>query len=252
MKRSDLAWLPNLMTAFNVFLGFWAILMTVQGNHLTACWLIIIASISDGLDGKLARFVHSSSEMGIEMDSLADVVSFGVAPGVLLYWTAFQEYGFAGIVLASVPLLFGMIRLARYNATAATTGEKKAFFEGLPIPMQADAIAAFILFNHALWGQMKLELVLVPMTLVLAFLMVSHLPYDALPRLSFRDMPRHPVKAAFILGFILLLAVKPAIVFFPLMVAYLLRGVLMGLLGLAPEEEAVDEEDLESNFEVKP
>jgi CDP-diacylglycerol--serine O-phosphatidyltransferase len=242
-------WLPNLLTGMNLFFGFWAIIQLVEGNYLTACWFIMIASICDGLDGKLARFIKSSSELGVEMDSLCDAISFGLAPSVLLWVTSFHKFGFLGVLLSSFPLVFGVIRLARFNLTASV-GEKNPFFQGLPIPMQAVTLATFILFSHTLWGEVPPEILLIPLTLFLAFLMISHIPYDAMPRLSIRDTLHKPFRLLIILGLISLIALKPSLVFFPLMCLYLLRGITIAMFRLAPVE-AEDELDSEE-IEFKP
>jgi CDP-diacylglycerol---serine O-phosphatidyltransferase len=246
MKRHEMFWLPNLMTGMNLFFGFWAIIMMIEGHYLTACWFIMIATICDGLDGKLARMIKTSSEFGVEMDSLCDVVSFGLAPSVLLWVTSFHKFGFLGVVLSALPLIFGMIRLARYNLTAAT-GEKKPFYQGLPIPMQANTLAAFIIFNHAVWGEIQLELLLIPLTFFLAFLMVSHVPYEAMPRLGLHDAWHKPWKLIIILALIAIIAKWPRQAFFPIISLYVLRGLVIGIFGLTPAEE---EEELERE-EVK-
>ncbi len=242
MKRNDLAWLPNLLTGINLFLGFWAIVLIFEGNFLSACWLVIVASIFDALDGRLARFTRSSSEIGIELDSLSDAVSFGVVPGFLLYTTYFHVFGFPGVVLASFPLLFGIIRLARYNLSASV-GVKKTFFEGLPIPMQANVIASFILFNYSIWGNFHLEMLLIPMTLLLAFFMVSRIPFEGIPRLSAREISGHPVKLILIALVILLIALNPQRTFFPLVVLYIMRNLFLWLFGAARDEELETELD---------
>lgn len=242
MKRNDLSWLPNLLTGFNLFLGFWAVILIFEGNILSACWLVIVASIFDALDGKLARFTRSSTEIGIELDSLSDAVSFGAVPGILLYAVYFHTFGFAGVVLASFPLLFGVIRLARYNLSASVS-VKKTYFEGLPIPMQANTIASFILFNHSIWGDLHLELILIPMTLLLAFFMVSHIPFEGIPRFGAREISDHPVKLIIIAVVILLISLNPQRTFFPLIVMYILRNLFLWLFVAAKDEE------LETAFE---
>jgi len=234
-------WLPSLLTGLNLFFGFWAIVQAIEGHFLTACWFIVIASICDGLDGKLARLMNKSSEMGVELDSLADTVSFGVAPGVLLYLTSFHKLAFMGIFLASLPLLFGVIRLARFNLSA-TIGEKKAFYVGLPIPIQANAIATFIIFNYAFWGDLQLEPLLIPLTIALAILMVSHIPYEGMPRFSIKETLKSPLRVIFILLAISLIALKPPLAFFPLISLYILRGLVLAIFGVTPAEEELDSE----------
>lgn len=239
MRRAEWIWAAHLLTACNLFLGFWAIVQVVEGNYTTACWLIVIASICDGLDGKLARFAKGASEIGTELDSLVDIVSFGAAPSILLYFTSFHKLGFAGIILSSLPLFFGVVRLARFNINAAS--EDSESYLGLPIPMQADAIATFFVFNFALWGHLQLEFLLIPLTLILALLMVSQVRYDRLPRLSFRDTSRNLLKLIVICAGILLLALNPSVIFFPLVLIYVFKGLAASLFGLRPTAGKLEE-----------
>ncbi|TKJ40251.1 CDP-diacylglycerol--serine O-phosphatidyltransferase [candidate division LCP-89 bacterium B3_LCP] len=239
MKRNELAWAAQLLTGLSLFLGFWAIVQAIEGSIFMACWLIVIAAICDGLDGKIARFTRSSSEMGIELDSLVDIVSFGVAPSVLLYTISFQKFGFAGVLLAALPLLFGVIRLARFNVSA-TTGEKRGYL-GLPIPMQAVTTATFIVFNYSIWGDLHLEILLIPMTMALSILMVSHLPYDAMPRFSLRDTKKNKVNLALIVTGFALLLINPSLMFFPLIMMYLLKGLIITVLRLGMPADEIEE-----------
>src|SRR3990172_1200890 len=127
--------IPNLFTAMNMFAGFLSILNSSQGEYHYAAWLIIIAAIFDALDGAVARLTKSSSELGVELDSLSDIVSFGAAPAVLLYKSHLYSYDTVGILLAALLLLAGGFRLARFNVQLV--GFEKAFFKGLPIPIAA-------------------------------------------------------------------------------------------------------------------
>ena len=239
MRKIEFRWAANLLTAGNLFFGFWAIIQVIEGHFLMACWLILIASILDGLDGKIARFTRSSSEFGIELDSLVDIVSFGVAPAVLLYFISFHKYGFAGLILASLPLFFGVVRLARFNRSA-TIEEKKNYF-GLPIPMQAASVATFIVFNYAIWGSFHLEILLIPMIISLALLMVSVIPYDTMPRFTFRDTRKNLWKVIAIIIGIILVAFKPAVIIFPLIMLYIFKGMTMWVLGIEVREEELEE-----------
>jgi CDP-diacylglycerol--serine O-phosphatidyltransferase len=239
MKRTEWKWAAHVLTATSLFLGFWAIIEAFDGNYLMACWLIVIASICDGLDGKIARYTKSSSELGVELDSLADIVSFGVAPSVLLYTISFHKFGFSGILLAALPLFFGAVRLARFNVSASLTEKKN--YVGLPIPMQATTIATFIVFNHALWGSLTLEILLLPITLALTLLMVSQISYDAMPRLTFHDTRKNLFKLLLIIAGIIVVAINPSLFFFPLMVIYVLKGIIFAVMGLQIPEEELEE-----------
>jgi len=239
MKRTEISWLPNLFTAGNLFFGFWAIIHMFEGHVLIASWMIIAASIMDGLDGKIARMTQNASRFGTYFDTLSDTVSFGLAPALLLYIVSFSRFEFAGVLLSLVFLLFGVMRLVRFTANASL--EEKTDFEGLPIPMAANTIAAFILFNYAVWKGLTLELLLIPLTLGLAFLMISHIPYEIMPRFTFRDTRKNLFKLIFIIGGIILVAINPPIMFFPLMIIYILKGILTELLSSTDSEEEYEE-----------
>ena len=126
---------PSLFTTLNIFCGFLSILSVAQGHFQTAAWFIILAAIFDSLDGVMARITRSSSQFGVELDSLADVVSFGAAPSFMVYQAHLYTLGNWGIIIAALPVVFGAIRLARFNVQLV--GFNKDYFNGLPIPMHA-------------------------------------------------------------------------------------------------------------------
>ena len=183
--------IPNLFTAMNMFSGFFSIISASQGNFIYAGWLIIIAAIFDTLDGFMARLTKSSSELGVELDSLSDVISFGAAPSFLLYTTYFHQYETFGVIISSLPLIAGGFRLARFNVQLV--GFDKKYFTGLPIPSSALTIVSFILsyYNNG-FGEIEKQLIL-PMVLILSFLMVSKVKYDTLPKFSLREIRRNPL-----------------------------------------------------------
>src|SRR4030065_678458 len=120
--------IPNLFTAINMFCGFLSILSASEGNFNYAAWLIYIAAIFDALDGMVARLTNSSSELGVELDSLSDIVSFGAAPAFILYKTYLYQFDVYGIIIASLPMIAGGFRLARFNVQLV--GFEKSFFIG--------------------------------------------------------------------------------------------------------------------------
>jgi len=197
---------PSLFTTLNIFCGFLSITLTSQGQLSIAAWVIILAAVFDSLDGVMARMTHSSSQFGVELDSLADVVSFGAAPSFLVYQVYLRTMTEPwGILLASLPVVFGAIRLARFNIQLV--GFDKDYFSGLPIPMQAITVCAFILQfggdNISASNLASTELI--ALVIVLSFLMVSHVKYDTMPKLSKRQLKSHPLK--FIVIFIALLVI---------------------------------------------
>jgi CDP-diacylglycerol--serine O-phosphatidyltransferase len=205
--------IPNLFTAMNLFSGFFSIVSTSQGNFIYGGWLIIIAAIFDTLDGFMARLTKSSSELGIELDSLSDIVSFGVAPSFLIYSTYFYQFETSGIILSSLPLIAGGFRLARFNVQLV--GFDKKFFTGLPIPSSALTIVTFILsFYGNGFGQTEQYFIL-PMILLLSFLMVSRVKYDTIPKFSLHEIKAKPfLYIAYLIALIVLIIFRMNGLFF--------------------------------------
>lgn len=249
--------LPNLMTAGNLFCGFAAslqiltgVLMQEKGNdpihqfHL-AIWLILAACIFDLLDGRLARLGGHESEFGREFDSLADVISFGVAPALLLYKIVLQSFE-QGWVVAFLYLLCGALRLARFNCMAANGGGADKDFRGFPIPAAAGVISSVTLF--VLWyenGDRELgnwNYLLLALMIFLSFMMFSKFKYPSFKALNWRTKGSIP---RFIFIFLLLIftALKymwmPAVVF----ICYLLYGFLRPFLSLRMRHEIEDPEE---------
>ena len=132
--------LPNLLTTGNMFFGFVAIVLSIQQDFTHAAYAIVGAAIFDLLDGRVARLTHSTSQFGAEYDSLCDLVSFGVAPGILLFLWALQPFGRIGWLASFLFACCGALRLARFNVQATII--EKNYFQGLPIPMAAGIVAA--------------------------------------------------------------------------------------------------------------
>ena len=179
--------LPSLFTLLNLFLGFLAILNTQAGNVEMASYLILFAGAFDSIDGKLARLFGITSNFGKEIDSLADMVSFCLAPSVLIYHQYTQNMpGLSGEIIASAPMIMGAIRLARFNVD--TSEKPSAFFTGLPTPVNALAIASLVLFiEHIKFGNPEYSQprLLLPIIFSTSFLMVSRVKYAKFPLLNF-------------------------------------------------------------------
>ena len=141
--------IPNLFTTLNIFCGFLALVSIYEDKIISACWLISLAAVFDVLDGQFARLTKTSSSFGIEFDSLADVVSFGTVPSILLYKIYFYNLGKLGIIISFLPLLFGCVRLARFNVLYGNKAKTK--FVGLPIPYSALSTVSFVIFNYHCW-----------------------------------------------------------------------------------------------------
>lgn len=187
---------PNSFTSLNLFCGFLSILETSQQNYDLAAWLIGAAAIFDALDGVAARITKSSSQFGVELDSLSDVVSFGLAPAFLIYEIGLKRLDTIGIIIAGIYLLCGAFRLARFNTQLV--GFNKDYFVGLAIPMAALTIAAYILvFATGNYLPPSYNLYTVALVLSLAILMVSRLRYETLPHLTKRDLKAKPFHFSF-------------------------------------------------------
>lgn len=220
--------LPNLVTVCSTFCGFYAIVASFKEDYTYAAWAIMIASIFDGLDGKIARLTHATSKFGTQLDSLSDVISFGVAPGVLIYTWALQPFGRIGWVGAFLFVVCGALRLARYNVQAETSEAK--YFTGLPIPAAAFTIAAFVIFYESLWKDQEVRTYLiVVLTYLLAFLMVSTIRYHSIKELE--SSKRSPFLA--LVGAVLVLIVifmHPQIMLFVVCITYVSWGIVEGII----------------------
>lgn len=169
--------LPNLLTTGGLFAGVYSVLASVRGAYWTAAVAILVANIFDILDGRVARMTRTSTKFGTEYDSLADVIAFGVAPGILVYTWALQPWGTLGWLAASTYVTCGALRLARFNVQYESS--EKRHFLGLPIPAAAEVIAALVLLYYFFGGEGETHkrITLLLTTFALAALMVSNFRY---------------------------------------------------------------------------
>ena len=217
--------IPNVLTSGNLFSGLFAILAVFNANYLAAAIAILVAVVFDVLDGMSARLMNGTSQFGVEYDSLADLVSFGVAPGLLIYSWALSAHGMLGSAVMFAFVACGALRLARYNVMAASAESK--YFTGLPIPAAASVIATLVVFDHhivRMGAEVKPLLILI-MTLVLAFLMVSTIKYRSFKDLKFRGGSHFNYLVWAILGLMLVVAwyeVMPFVLF----AGYAVSGII--------------------------
>ncbi len=261
--------LPNLMTAGNLFCGFAATLKIVQGALLqssdpdaaavlfhTAIWYILGACIFDLLDGRLARLGGQDSPFGREFDSLADTVSFGLAPALMVYRIVLVDFPRAGWVVAFIYLLCGALRLARFNCIAADASSKDAGknFRGFPIPAAAGLIASITLFMLWWLGERDHDIgrwkwVLPPLMLFLSFMMFSRFSYPSFKGLSWRttrSVPRFLVISVVLIFTVMNFEWMPAILF----LSYLLYGFVRPWLSKAWRREIEEESETDSPDEL--
>lgn len=216
--------IPNLFTAMNMFSGFVSIVYAHRGEYFDASVFIIIAAVFDALDGMMARLTKSSSEFGVELDSLSDLVSFGVAPSFLLYMTYLQNFDTMGIVLASLPMVFGGFRLARFNVQLV--GFDKSYFTGLPIPSSAITIASFVMVYFRDGAYIRpFDSFVIPLVIVLSLLMVSKVRYETLPKFTPHGIKEKPYMFLFLLAAVLAVAFTKGYALFYVFVLMILFGI---------------------------
>ncbi|MCI4625841.1 MAG: CDP-diacylglycerol--serine O-phosphatidyltransferase [Candidatus Magnetoovum sp. WYHC-5] len=216
--------LPNGLTLGGMFFGFYSIIASINGSYTVAAWSILIATVFDGLDGWVARLTNTSTRFGIELDSLSDLVAFGVAPAVMVFNWAFAPFGRVGWVVAFLYVSCGALRLARYNVQMVST--EKKYFTGMPIPGAAMVLCSVVIFYHNTWqvppGKSVLLLIL---TVVLAALMISTLRFHGFKELDLTK--RKPfVLLVLLVIFVMLVVVHPPYMIFGFAMIYLTWGII--------------------------
>ncbi len=213
---------PNIFTVASVFCGFLSIISAAEGEPTTAAWLIILAGFLDALDGKVARLSGGVSDLGREFDSLADLVSFGVAPAFLIYTFQLHTLGKWGWIIGLVYITACGYRLARFNLLAQSD-EKKNFL-GLTVPVSALTLASYIILCYYLWGGVEYGEYLITMMILFSALMVSQIEYDSLPD-NFNTRENR-IKIIYIVGLALAALINPRLLMFPFFVLYILFGLV--------------------------
>ena len=222
--------LPNLFTTCSLFCGCYAIIAATQARYDAAAIAILISSLLDGLDGKIARFTNTTSQFGIEYDSLADLVAFGVAPGLLIFEWSLKPFGRFGWLAVFLYVTCGALRLARFNIQKSSL--ESHHFKGLPIPGAAIFLATAVLFINSLGHDVERQPILfISAMYVLSFLMVSTIDYLGFKGIDlFRRKPFN-VLVATILVFIVV-AYKPALMLFLFSSLYIFSGPAQSLYRL--------------------
>jgi CDP-diacylglycerol--serine O-phosphatidyltransferase len=217
--------LPNLITTAGLFAGFYSVICSFRADFFTAAVAILVATIFDALDGRIARLTKTTSRFGIEYDSLSDVIAFGVAPGILVYRWALEPWGTWGWLAASLYVACGALRLARFNVQFDNV--EKRHFIGLPIPAAAEVLAAIVLVYYRFGGEGETHkhLILLLVTYALAALMVSSIKY-----FSFKDTELYRRRPFWILMAVIVLLklfiAEPQIMLFTTFVLFACSGPL--------------------------
>lgn len=243
--RKGIYILPNLMTLTSMFLGFYSIIASLESQYELAAWTIMAAAVFDVLDGWVARITHTTTRFGIEIDSLSDVISFGVAPGVLVYTWTLSSFGRIGWLGAFFLVACAALRLARFNVQMGSV--EKKHFSGLPTPASAMTIATTVLSYDDLIGifesvglprlaaAVNSDYWILTLTFILAGLMVSNITYHSLKEANLKE--RRPFGIlVFIALFLAVVAYHPALVLFIVSLVYVISGIAEALYGLVKRE----------------
>ncbi len=217
--------LPNLLTTASLFSGFMGILWSLDGRFELSAIAILVSCLFDGLDGKVARMTNTSSDFGVQLDSLADLVAFGVAPALMVYQWELSKFGRLGIMAAFLLIACGALRLARFNVQSQKVSTSKKFFVGLPIPASGCILASFYMFSQYLpdaWYAKVIPHMCLAMVYALSFLMVSRVRYFAFKELGPRVHPFRSTVTAILL--FALIATEPKLLGFVFFFVYLVSG----------------------------
>ncbi|MHC9510331.1 CDP-diacylglycerol--serine O-phosphatidyltransferase [Kangiella sp. M94] len=219
--------LPNLLTTAGLFAGFYAVVASMQGAFAAAAIAIFIAMIMDGLDGRIARMTNTQSDFGAEYDSMADMISFGIAPALVIYNWALFDLGKIGWLAAFVYVVGAALRLARFN-TQVTTADKR-YFQGLASPSAAAIIAGLVwLGTEYQWQSQPWGIYIAVMTMVVGLLMVSNFRYSSFKEVDWKG--KIPFIGVLIIVLIfVLIASEPPLVLFSGFAIYALSGPIMTL-----------------------
>ncbi|MBE8162682.1 MAG: CDP-diacylglycerol--serine O-phosphatidyltransferase [Bdellovibrionaceae bacterium] len=231
MNSKTLYILPNALTTLNLFAGFLSVIYSIQNHFVVAAYAIIVAAFFDLLDGRIARLTKSTSAFGAEYDSLCDLVSFGIAPSLLLYQLSLHQIGRFGWLSCFFLVACGAIRLARFNVKEEPEGSKH--FRGLPIPLAAGIVASAVLAYHKLTMDFALQLNTAIPSLILCFLlgvvMISNIKYRNFKDVDFKK--KWPARyLAFFILLIIAISYSPEIMLFCFFLLYTILGIVFGAL----------------------
>jgi len=220
---------PSLFTILNAFCGFMSIVNSSNGYYEQACAFIVYAAIFDVLDGLVARILKSSSDFGVELDSLSDIISFGAAPSFLLYAVHFRDFNGYGMVVSSMIMVVSAKRLAKFNITLV--GYDKDKFSGLPTPAVAITIITYVYFYHnKVFNQELSNIFINIITYGLSLLMISRFKYPAFPKLSANSVRKNPYTFILIIIAIIVSIATKGYAIFLICVLFILGGIVWTII----------------------
>jgi len=222
--------LPNLMTTAALFAGFYAVIAGIQGQFEQGAIAILIAMVFDGLDGRIARMTNSCSAFGAEYDSLADMISFGLAPAILIFQWALMDFGKLGWLVAFIYTVAAALRLARFNTQVGVAD--KRYFQGLPSPAAAALLAGLIWVVES----SEIDLAITPvvalvLTVFAGLMMVSNTRFSSFKELNLKDKVPFVTLLIVVLIFVII-TIEPAMILFGIFLSYAISGPVLTLLSL--------------------
>lgn len=221
--------LPNMFTAASIFIGTFSMVSAINGDFVFASWMIVLALVFDALDGRVARLTNTCSRFGVEFDSLADIVSFGVAPALLIYMYIGSAYGRIGIVISAIFIVFGAIRLARFNVTTAQI--EPSVFIGVPIPTAAVFISILTLIFEDYAALSEYKFLILVAAVLMSLLMVSNIRYPSFKKVDFK--PAHYMRLLITVLFLAsLIVIYPKEGFALVFIAYIFYGLIRAVLNM--------------------
>ncbi len=236
--------IPSIFTLANMACGVMALLNISEENYLQACYFIIGSYVMDILDGRVARLIGAESDMGVELDSFADWLSFGIAPAYMMYQFALKEYGIVAYPVVLIYVICGALRLARFNLKSLSGESSKNYFQGLPIPAAAGVIIFFVLSYYILENETPTKTISVlskqmpfiygvfPFIMIgVSLLMISSIPYVAMKSSSYFRI-RSPVGIIVVVSVIFLVIFYPQNALFLFFLLYALSGIIYFLYKL--------------------
>lgn len=228
--RRGIYLLPNLFTTAALFCGFYAIVSSINGKFEVAAIAIFVAMLLDGIDGRVARLTNTESDFGAEFDSLADMVSFGLAPALIIYLWTLSSLGKIGWLVAFVYVACAALRLARFNTQAEHSD--KRYFQGLASPAAAAMVAGLIWNGEIIQEYLSMpamQIVALVVTLFAGLLMVSNVRYHSFKGINWRS--KVPFVTILMLVFVLVfVSAAPALVLFVIFLVYALSGPVVTLV----------------------
>lgn len=215
--------MPNTLTVCGMLCGFFSIFSSINNNFILAAWAIVLANIFDGLDGWVARLTNTSTQFGVELDSLSDFLASGIAPSIMMYKWSLFEFDRIGWAAAFLFIACGALRLARFNIQ---TGQDLKSFRGLPIPAAATMLASIVIFYYEFYKVLPgKNIFFLLITIILSLLMVSTLKYHGFKEIDIKGKKPFSFLLIFVI-FLFIISVHPATAIFTLSLAYFCLGII--------------------------